>query len=262
METKKRITGIAELQFICCCLIVLRHSDPLNGLGIQEIALTGTADLFIYKLIDFITHMTEVAVPIFFFISGFLYFNDFNSLNDYAAKVKKRVSSIVVPYFIWSFLNWLYFAVITHIPAISTRMNMKPVRLDSRNMIQDIVMSNYAPLWFLRVLFCLCILGIVLNWVLNYKGVALVVTSMLILWNAFGGYGYQSITAWTPFFIGGGYLRKYGSKFVIEHEKIILFVASILLIISYVLDEGTTGSVLYIARFLTATALFSIFSRK
>ena len=168
MEKKKRITGIAELQFICCCLIVLRHSDPLNGLGIQEIALTSTAELFIYKLIDFITHMTEVAVPIFFFISGFLYFSDFNSLNDYAIKVKKRVSSIVVPYFIWSFLNWLYFAIITHVPAISTRMNMKPVRFDSRNMIQDIVMSNYAPLWFLRVLFCLCILGIVLNWVLNY----------------------------------------------------------------------------------------------
>ncbi len=37
MEKKKRITGIAELQFVCCCLIVLRHSDPLNGLGIQEI---------------------------------------------------------------------------------------------------------------------------------------------------------------------------------------------------------------------------------
>lgn len=63
-------------------------------------------------------------------------------------------------------------------------------------------------------------------------------------------------------FYRGGYLRKYGSKFVIEHEKIILFVATILLIISYVLDEGTTGSVLYIARFLTAAALFSIFSRK
>ena len=75
---------------------MLRHSDPLNGLGIQEIELTSTAELFIYKLIDFITHMTEVAVPIFFFISGFPYFSDFNSLNDYAVKVKKRVSSIVV----------------------------------------------------------------------------------------------------------------------------------------------------------------------
>ena len=63
-------------------------------------------------------------------------------------------------------------------------------------------------------------------------------------------------------FYGGGYLRKYGSKFVVEHEKIILFVATILLMISYVLHEGTTGSVLYIARFLTAAALFSIFSRK
>lgn len=49
MEKKKRITGIAELQFVCCCLIVLRHSDPLNGLGIQEIALTNTVELFIYK---------------------------------------------------------------------------------------------------------------------------------------------------------------------------------------------------------------------
>ena len=41
-----------------------------------------------------------------------------------------------------------------------------------------------------------------------------------------------------------------------------MFVATILLIISYVLDEGTTGRVLYVARFLTAVALFSIFGRK
>lgn len=140
-------------------------------------------------------------------------------------------------------------------------MNMEPVRLDLKNTIRDIVMSNYAPLWFLRVLFCLCVLGIALNWVLNYKRVALIVISTLMLWNAFEGYGYHSIIAWTPLFMGG-YLRKYGNKFVIVHEKIILFTATILLISSYALDEGTTGSVLYIARFLTAVALFLIFSRK
>lgn len=260
MEKKKRITGIAELQFVCCCLIVLRHSDPLNGLGIQEIALTNTVELFIYKLINLLTHMTEVAVLTFFFVSGFLYFSNFESMNDYVTKLKKRVGSIVVPFFIWSFLNWLYFAVITHIPVISTKMNMEPVRLDSKSIIRDIAMSKYAPLWFLRVLFCLCVLGIILNCVLNYKRLTLVVISMLMLWNVFAGYGYQSIITWMPYFMGGGYLRKHGSKLV--HGKVMLSVATILLIASYVLNEGTTGSVLYIARFLIAAALFSIFTRR
>ena len=204
METKRRITGIAELQFICCCMIVLRHSDPINGLGIQSAGLTRYGELLIYTFIKVITHITEVAVPTFFFISGFLYFSNFDNLNDYITKIKKRIDSIVVPYFLWSFLNWLYFAIITHVSVISTKMNMKPVRLDLNSAIQDIAMSNYAPLWFLRVLFCLCILGVALNVVLNHRKVALVAVLMLALWNVFKGYGYYSITTWMPFFIGGG----------------------------------------------------------
>lgn len=260
MEAKKRIAGIAELQFICCCMIVLRHSDPINGLGIQVAELTSHWELFIYTVIKIITHMTEVAVPIFFVISGFLYFNNFSSLNDYTTKIKKRINSIVVPYFIWSFLNWLYFAIITHIPVISEKMNMEQVRLDPKSIIRDIAMSNYAPLWFLRVLFYLCILGIVLNVVLNYKRVVLVVELTLVLWNVFKGYGYHSIIAWLPFFIGGGYLGKYGNK--ITHGKSMWIIAVILMLGSYILGEGTTGRLLYIARFLTAVALFSIFGRK
>lgn len=203
MGTKRRITGIAELQFICCCMIVLRHSDPINGLGIQSARLTRHGELLIYTFIKVITHMTEVAVPTFFLISGFLYFSNFNNLNDYITKIKKRINSIVVPYFLWSFLNWLYFAIITHVSVISTKMNMRPVRLDLKSAIQDIAMSNYAPLWFLRVLFCLCIFGGALNAVLNYRKVMLAVTLMLTLWNVFKGYGYYSITTWMPFFMGG-----------------------------------------------------------
>lgn len=260
MEVKRRITGIAELQFFCCCMIVLRHSDPINGLGIQPTGLTNRWEWLIYTFIKVITHMTEVAVPTFFLISGFLYFSNFDSLNDYITKIRRRIRSIVVPYFIWSFLNWLYFAVATHIPAISAKMNMEPVHLDPKSIIRDIAMSNYAPLWFLRVLFCLCILGIVLNAVLSCKKTTLVVIFILVLWNVFTGYAYHSIIAWLPFFIAGGYLKKYENK--ITHEKIILRVAVILAIVSYALGEGTTGSVLYIVRFLTAIALFSIFSRK
>ena len=48
--------------------------------------------------------ITRTAVPMFFIISGYLYFISFDgTLNTYLIKTKKRIKSLVLPYFITSF---------------------------------------------------------------------------------------------------------------------------------------------------------------
>lgn len=208
MESKRRNAGIAELQFICCCIIVLRHSGPIGSLGIQENMLTGNLELFIYRFIEIIGHTTHAAVPTFFIISGFFYFSNFSTLQEYTLKIRKRVGSLVVPYFLWSFLAWLFYAVITHIPVISSKMNMPAVKLDLKSVICDISMSSYAPLWFLRVLFILCVLGIFFNLLLKHRNVAIIFMMALVFWNIFHGYEYASVITWAPIFLWGGVHEK------------------------------------------------------
>ena len=49
--------------------------------------------------------VARVAVPIFFTISGYLYFLSYqNTTNDYIIKTKKRLKTLVLPYLLMSFL--------------------------------------------------------------------------------------------------------------------------------------------------------------
>ena len=54
--------------------------------------------------------ITRTAVPMFFIISGYLYFISFDgTLNTYLIKTKKRIKSLVLPYFITSFSVFIFY---------------------------------------------------------------------------------------------------------------------------------------------------------
>lgn len=57
-------------------------------------------DLFIYMKILFSHVLTHIAVPIFFMISGFLFFlrTPKLTLNIYKNKIKKRLHTLLIPY--------------------------------------------------------------------------------------------------------------------------------------------------------------------
>ncbi len=68
------------------------------------------------------------AVPLFFMISGFLFFYNYkNSVDGYLTKIKKRAYSLLVPYVIWALLSGLLvtilsqFAFFGELPIISQR---------------------------------------------------------------------------------------------------------------------------------------------
>ena len=54
--------------------------------------------------------VARVAVPIFFTISGYLYFLSYqNTTNDYIIKTKKRLKTLVLPYLLMSFfIHYLF----------------------------------------------------------------------------------------------------------------------------------------------------------
>jgi fucose 4-O-acetylase-like acetyltransferase len=96
---------ISFLRFPLIVAVVLIHTDlrvvfpslysmPLYGEGLS-------------LLIDVIC---ESAVPLFFFISGYLFFrNGEFSISIYASKLHRRVFSLLIPYLLW---NIIYFLVV------------------------------------------------------------------------------------------------------------------------------------------------------
>lgn len=89
-------------------LIVLIHSDYIGHDDIGSI--TPLAADFIYYISQTVA---RVAVPLFFAISGFLFFYDKNVKTPgfYRTQMRKRVHSLLIPYLLWNLIaicfNWI-----------------------------------------------------------------------------------------------------------------------------------------------------------
>ncbi len=65
--------------------------------------------------------ITRVASPLFFLISGYLFFSNLReSSKSYFAKVNVRVHTLLVPYLFWSLWGIVFFFVIQSIPQLQT----------------------------------------------------------------------------------------------------------------------------------------------
>lgn len=103
MEDKETIQSkvIDFLRFPMIVGIVLLHAflESIKGLGIPDngVPVYHSLSFFISRVLVY------VAVPLFFFISGYLFFYRTTfSLAAYKKKLKTRVSTLLVPYFFWN----------------------------------------------------------------------------------------------------------------------------------------------------------------
>lgn len=134
---------ITYLSFILSALIVVRHAVNIEVYEITRGAL--------YWIERFFTEFTDLMVPMFFAMSGYLFFQDFeySKLKD---KWKRRIFSVLIPYLIWNLAAYLYYQIIALVPFIRDSMNqsLEPFNLKwlLLNTLFDI--SNHQVTWFLQ----------------------------------------------------------------------------------------------------------------
>lgn len=112
--SNKILSTITFSRFPLIYLIVLEHTIILNQSYPNNIKICN-GDFFILDIIQFISQreIADLAVPTFFFISGFLFFNSKEmNYSTWMEKLKRRVYSLLIPYIIWNFLFLLYYALI------------------------------------------------------------------------------------------------------------------------------------------------------
>lgn len=124
----------------------------------------------------------EIGVPLFFFISGYLFFRNTKLTFDvYRKKVKSRMRSLLLPYLFWNFFFIALFFIAEHLPVISQYFSGVNKRVSDYTWIDflrafwdrgDWQGGNSVPfdwpLWFVRNLICLVILSPVVKYFVIY----------------------------------------------------------------------------------------------
>lgn len=150
---------------VCALMVILIHvwgSSYLQG-GIVSV-----------RMISFFAHgLCTVAVPVFFFMSGYLFYRDVEQVGQVFTKQKKRVLSTLMPFLAWSTFYWLFYAVGSKvIPGIQTTVDFS-----LRGIFEGIVFYQYCfPMWYMFQLCVFILLAPVIFYALKNRQV-----SMLLL---------------------------------------------------------------------------------
>ena len=205
---------ISALRFPLTVGVVFIHFNVLSdNLAVRG---TGNAEHFPTWLVCMFNLFSEVlpriAVPLFFIISGYLFFRSGFMIRTYTDKLRRRVRTLLVPYILWNLL-YLIRTAFRDIPAFSglshdtaqANWSLSAVLAcfwDKSRGVFPVPASSYIypqdfPLWYVRDLMVMVVLAPVLYWMLKKVGwLAVVVLGMV--WLTL--HSICNITYWGQFF--------------------------------------------------------------
>lgn len=177
------------LRFPLIVAVVFIHTN------LTDVMINGTllVDEGQFPIHDFFRHiitneLARIAVPLFFFISGFLFFyrTDF-SMPTYGRKLKKRVGTLLIPYLFWNIVVFLLFLLTQLLLSSLTSGRNKLISdydwLDWLNLFWDHRdgMPVCYQFWFIRDLIFVILFSPVIYYFIRYCKV-LGVAVLGVLW--------------------------------------------------------------------------------
>ena len=221
--SKKLSKKIYWLNLILSIMIVSYHA---YNIPVYKNILNATNIGVIWIYIEnYVSGIERVAVPLFFCMSGFLYYHNYTP-DKAIYKIKSRIKSLLIPYFLWNFISWLCYFFVTHIPFIASKINMT-MDLSFKGILYEICMGKYNALWFVRVLFFLALISPIVFYLINRKNKALFFVSVLISLEIIIGHSDTSFLFGACFYYIGASLALNNTKMVItdlKHPKICLII--------------------------------------
>lgn len=148
---------IIQYSFMLAVLIVCLHCVHIIDPHFQNPSTGfGFAIHWFFSVLFY--HITNLAVPSFFFLSAFLFFRNYTPNKTYA-KLKSRVKSLLVPYIIWNVVSVLWLVLVYSLPFAKQFMSSEAIILTPYNVLVDgIILSRYNLLWFVGTLMLLHLL--------------------------------------------------------------------------------------------------------
>lgn len=115
-----------------------------------------------------------VAVPLFFLLSGMLFFNGITKVSQCFQKQQKRVRSLLIPYLLWNCIFVLWYVVLQNLPGVGGFINSDMVgKVMSGSVFNSIKELFWIPaafqLWFLRDLLFMVLFAPGLFYLVKYS---------------------------------------------------------------------------------------------
>ncbi len=167
---------IKNMSFIMTIFVVILHSNNLQDPSVLNI------NTLVQNFIG--QGIVRIAVPMFFVISGYLFYYKFKpSKEAYLSKYKKRFKSLFIPYFIWC-TGWLVILYVIELTAFGRAMFSDRIVADY-NAVELFQNTYIYPLpyqfWYIRALMINVIISPIIYFVIDkLKDKALIV--ILVFW--------------------------------------------------------------------------------
>ena len=187
----------------------------------------------------------QIAVPLFFYISGFLFMP--TSSNNYIEKLKSRTKSVLYPYLYWNLIAFLLLLVIKILGVIvhgndwENVVDFLSIQNISDSFIgdkEDVWHPINAPLWFIRDLYVMFLVYPIIRICIKGGWVSILILSVLYLFNLWHGLPFLRME--TLFFFSIGVWVRYKdfnvSDLLFKYRHLILCVAIFAFLYRYIND--------------------------
>ena len=150
---------LKALSFLLIILVVFLHSYNAT-IRFENSELEVNEGLY-NILQEFISQgIARIAVPLFFIISGFLFYRNVDgTFQGFVIKMKSRFRTLVVPYLLWAIFGVLLYLFLQTFPLTKMFFVQKLIRAYSVKELLEVIFIHPIPyqLWFVRDLVVLVI---------------------------------------------------------------------------------------------------------
>lgn len=181
MSDKKKSPYLTIYMIILSVLVIMIHNQTLDILG-KRIIYSEINKFLISVLTD---GVLDIAVPGFFFISGYLHFRKF-SVSKYGTMLKTKARTLLVPYILWNFVGFVYAYCVSNFEFLKQFSCMEEVELSLQTIFEALFLHKYNTVgWYLLSLMFLMILSPVIEICINKKYKAIVCVLVLLVYYTF-----------------------------------------------------------------------------
>lgn len=255
---------ISQLRFPMIVLVTFAHS--YGSISADYSLLTSEWNTYEFLKLCLSQTLVKVAMPVFFIMSGYLFFSNVEewNLNIYREKIFRRVKTLLIPYLIWNLLMAVKLKTFSW-NIFWTFWSHAGVQTDWLGNEQLMTAPINMPLWFLRDLMIVSLLTPIIYIGVRKLGIWLIGILTVIYLSGISAF-VPGLSAYAVyFFTFGAFLsiRKMDLIISLRRLEIPAYVLSLILGVAMLISFGTTifSSLMLAFRLAGAIAVFCIASR-
>lgn len=237
--------------FVLSVFVFLIHISSFAQYSVDEgiMAVINTKTAFFFK-----ESITRFAVPMYFILSGMLFFRDYTN-KKYISKIKSRFFTLCIPYLIWNTV-WMIFDIICSYTFISSFfIGRKVFSLTACNVLKSIFLAERnPPFWFLLYLIVFVFISPVFDLLAKNKYVCIVMIAFLSAFSIFevGSLKYNAIA----YYLLGAFLGKHYFEFFIKKTSKRSGIFAIIYLLIYIIAKNIFPTSAYFGKPLVKIAVF------